>query len=204
MTECYSADGRILAPYAMTSCVGPFWDKWFSEPNMFRRYTHGKSNSAQKAAYRFSMILRKNARWLDGSSSTDIDVLLQSWQAKMLCVSVYFKENGINKNDDLFNRPVNPLLNFWGFHDGGCYPIHYLSCLQLGIDPDGSIKADEDRRKEKATILREFHAEVKDWIKRVAYRVGSGPDSNRRLTAALEVGRQALAQADEVIDWEND
>ena len=42
----------------------------------------------------------------------------------------------------------------------GCRHIHDLSCLQLGIDPDGSIKADEDRRKEKATILREFAEEV--------------------------------------------
>ena len=202
MADCYSADGRILAPYAMTSCVGPFWNKWFSSKFNFRSYTHGKSNSSSKAAYRFSRILRDSAAWLDGSAKTDIDVLLESWKAKMLCVSVYLEQNGTDEAEGVMNRPVNAMVNFWTWHSAGCRHIHHLSCLQLGIDPDGSIKADEDRRKEKATILREFHAEVKDWIKRAAYRVGSGPDSNRRLAAALEVGRQALAQADEVIDWE--
>ena len=93
MADCYSADGRILEPYAMRD-IEEFWNRWFSSKFNFRSYTHGKSNSSSKAAYRFSRILRDSAGWLDGSSKTDIDVLLESWKAKRLCVSVYMEKHG--------------------------------------------------------------------------------------------------------------
>ena len=92
--------------------------------------------------------------WLDGSPKTDIDVLLESWKAKMLCVSAYLEQNGIAEAEGVMNRPVNQLLTFWQFHASGCRHIHHLSCLQLGIDPDGSLKADVDRRKKKAELLK--------------------------------------------------
>lgn len=63
MPTAYSFDGRILAPYAMRD-VEEFWNKWFSKRFNFRSYTHGKSNSAPKAAYRFSRILRDSAAWV--------------------------------------------------------------------------------------------------------------------------------------------
>ena len=194
MADCYSADGRILAPYAMTSCVGPFWNKWFSRKFNFGSYTHGKSNSSSKAAYRFSRILRDSAGWLDGSPKTDIDVLLESWKAKMLCVSVYLEQNGTDEAEGVMNRPVNAMVNFWTWHSAGCRHIHHLSCLQLGIDPDGSIKADEDRRKEKATILREFADSWKQYAKEAAYLCGSDQHSNTKLRQALQIAHTAMEQ----------
>lgn len=200
MADCYSADGRILEPYAMRD-VEEFWNRWFSSKFSFRSYTHGKSNSSSKAAYRFSRILRDSAGWLDGSSKTDIDVLLESWRAKMLCVSVYFEAHGTDEAEELMNRPVNAMVNFWTFHSAGCRHIHHLSCLQLGIDPDGSLKADEDRRKRKAELLREFSTEVKAFAKQAAYLSGSREDSNQRLEQALEIARQAMEQGLEDLKW---
>ena len=63
MPTAYSFDGLILAPYAMQD-VEEVWNKWFSKRFNFRSYTHGKSNSAPKAAYRFSRILRDSAAWV--------------------------------------------------------------------------------------------------------------------------------------------
>ena len=200
MADCYSADGRILEPYAMRD-IEEFWNRWFSSKFNFRSYTHGKSNSSSKAAYRFSRILRDSAGWFDGSSKTDIDVLLESWKAKMLCVSVYLEQNGIAEAEGVMNRPVNQLLTFWQFHASGCRHIHHLSCLQLGIDPDGSLKADEDRRKRKAELLREFSTEVKAFAKQAAYLSGSREDSNHRLEQALEIARQAMEQGLEDLKW---
>ena len=203
MHDCYSADGQILEPYAMRH-IEEFWNRWFSQKFNFRSYTHGKFNSSSKTAYRFSRILRDSAGWLDGSPKTDIDQLLESWKAKMLCVSVYLEQNGTAEAEGVMNRPVNQLLTFWQFHASGCRHIHHLSCLQLGIDPDGSLKADEDRRKRKAELLREFSTEVKGFAKQAAYLCGSDEHSNSRLEQALEIARQAMEQALDDLKWTED
>ena len=202
MTTAKSPDGRILFPWVMTSCVGPFWNNWFSQKFNFRSYTHGKSNSASKAAYRFSRILRDGAVWLDGSGKTDIDVLLASWEAKMLAVSVFIEQNGADEAAGVMQKQVTPLLTFWQFHAGGCQHIHHLSCLQLGIDPDGALAADQQRRQDKAQILKDFDKEIKAFVKSAAYLSGSGKGSNDRLEQALTIARQALAQAEDDLRWE--
>ena len=202
MSDCYSADGRILEPYAMRH-IEEFWNKWFSSKFNFRSYTHGKSNSSSKAAYRFSRILRDSAGWLDGSSKTDIDVLLESWKAKMLCVSVYLEQNGVDEAEGVMNRPVNQLLTFWQFHASGCRHIHHLSCLQLGIDPDGSLKADEDRRKRKGEIINAFKQEIHDFLREAVVISGSDEHSDQRLEAALALATQAMDQARDDLRWES-
>ena len=154
-----------------------------------------------KAAYRFSRILRDSAAWLDGSSKTDIDVLFDTWRAKMLAVSVYLEQNGVTEAEDLMNRPVNVTVTFWTFHASGCRHIHHLSCLQLGIDPDGSLKADEDRNR-KAELLRLFNGDLKDFAKQAAYLNGSDSDLNRRLEQALEIARTSLQVALDDLRWE--
>ena len=58
--------------------------------------------------------------------------------------------------------------------------------LGMGNEPDQALTADADRRREKAQILKDFHDEVKGFIKKAAYVSGSGPDSNKRLEQALE------------------
>ncbi len=40
-----------------------------------------------------------------------------------------------------------------------------MTCLAMGIHPDGTLKADQARRKAKAELLREFAAEVKQFAK---------------------------------------
>ena len=54
----------------------------------------------------------------------------------------------------------------------------------------------------RAELLREFNTEVKRFTQKAAYVVGSGPDCNKRLEQALELARQALMQAEEDLDWE--
>lgn len=201
MTSAKSEDGRILYAWVMRD-VESFWNKWFSQKFNFRSYTHGKSNSAGKAAYRFSRILRDGAVWLDGSGKTDVDLLLASWEAKMLAVSVFFEQNGINDAENLLGYPINARLTFWNFHAAGCRHIHHLSCLQLGIDPDDSIKRDVERRKRKAELLKEFSSEIKEFIRDLAYTSGSDRDSNRRLEQAIAIARTSMTQALDDLRWE--
>ena len=42
---------------------------------------------------------------------------------------------------------------------------------------------------------------MKGFIKKAAYVVGSGSDSNRRLEMALEIATQALMRAEEDLEW---
>ena len=76
-----------------------------------------------------------------------------------------------------------------------------MTCLALGIDPDGTLKADEERRKRKAELLKEFANDLKQFAKCAAYLSGSDKDSNRRLEQALEIARAAIGQATEDLQW---
>ena len=76
-----------------------------------------------------------------------------------------------------------------------------MTCLAMGIDPDGTLKADQERRKRKAELLREFAADVKQFAKQAAYLSGSDRHSNMRLEQALEIARTALSQASEDLQW---
>ena len=90
--------------------VEEFWNDWFSQRFNLCSYTHGKSNSAPKAAYRLSRILRDSASWLDDSSETDIDVLFDTWRAKMLAVSTFMEQNGVTEAEGVMNKPVNAMI----------------------------------------------------------------------------------------------
>ena len=61
-----------------------------------------------------------------------------------------------------------------------------MTHLCLGIDPDGALAADEQRRKDKADVLKDFKAEVMDFVKEAAYLSGSGQISNQKLDQARE------------------
>ena len=62
--------------------------------------------------------------------------------------------------------------------------------------------ADQQRRKAKAQLLRDFQADLKDFVRAAAYRSGSGPHSNETLAAALEVARAALRAGEAELEWE--
>ena len=76
-----------------------------------------------------------------------------------------------------------------------------MTHLCMGNDPDGALAADEQRRKHKAEILREFDKEMKAFIKQAAYLSGSKPGSNQKLEQALTIARQAMDQAREDLQW---
>ena len=202
MTTCKSEDGRILFPWVMKD-VEEFWNTWFSKKFGWRSFTLGKSGSASKAAYRLSMILRKNARWLDGSSKTDIDVLYNVWETKMLGASAYIEKQGVEEVNDILGKQYNVKLTFWSFTEPDLSHLHEMTMRCLGIDPDGALKADEDRRKEKARILREFGESWKGYAKQLAYLSGSGKYSNQKLEQALELAHQAMGQALDDLQWED-
>ena len=63
------------------------------------------------------------------------------------------------------------------------------------------MAADEQRRKDKADILKEFKAEVMDFVKEAAYLSSSDQFSNQKLDQALTIARQAMDQAREDLQW---
>ena len=147
------------------------------------------------------MILHKNARWLNGSKKSDVDDLYEQWRTKMLGASAYIEKQGVEEVNDILGKQYNIKLTFWGFTEPDLSHLHEMTCLALGVDPDGTLKADEERRKEKARILKEFDHTMKGFIKKAAYVVGSGSDSNKRLEMALEIATQALMRAEEDLEW---
>ncbi len=86
MADVHSEDGRILYPWTMKDCE-ELWNKYFSATFGWRSFTLGKSGSASKASYRLSMIIRKNARFLDCSFDHDISDLYEQWRTYMLGAS---------------------------------------------------------------------------------------------------------------------
>ena len=147
------------------------------------------------------MILRKNASLLDCSSKSSVDDLYDQWTTKMLFASAYIDEQGIEEANNILGKQYNIKLTFWGFTEPDLSHLHEMTCLRLGVDPDGTLKADEDRRKRKAELLKEFANDLKSFAKRAAYLSGSDKDSNRRLEQALEVARTAIDQATEDLQW---
>lgn len=147
------------------------------------------------------MILRKNAKWLDGSSHTDINELFNIWETKMLGASAFIEKQGIEGTNDLLGRQYNVKLTFWSFTEPDLSHLHEMTMLCLGVDPDGALKADQERRKRKAELLKEFATDLKSFVKQAAYLSGSDSDSKRRLEQALEIARTAMGQAQEDLQW---
>ena len=147
------------------------------------------------------MILHKNARWLDGSKKSGVDDLYEQWRTKMLGASAYIEKQGVEETNNILGKQYNIKLTFWGFTEPDLSHLDEMTCLALGVDPDGTLKADEDRRKRKAELLKEFANDLKSFAKRAAYLSGSDQDSNRRLEQALEVARTVIGQATEDLQW---
>lgn len=196
MSACHSDDGRILAPWVMKD-VEQLWNTYFSKPFNWRSFTLGKAGSSKKAAYRLSMTLRKNARWIDCSADTDIDQLYEQWRSYMLGASAYLTKHGTEEAAAALDRPLEITMTFWRFLEPSLKHLHDMPHLCMGNDPDGALAADEQRRKDKASILKDFKEEVMSFIREAAYLSGSDNMSNQKLEQALTIARQAMDQARE-------
>ena len=116
-----------------------------------------------------SMILHENARWLDRSKKSNVDDLYEQWRIKMLGALAYLEKQGVEEVNKILGKHYNIKLTFWGFTEPDLSHLHEMTCLALGIDPDRILKADEERRKRKAKLLKEFANELKSFAKRAAY-----------------------------------
>ena len=202
MTSARSEDGQTLYPWVLKD-VEQLWNTYFSAKFNWRTFTVGKSGSSKKAAYRLTMILRKNARWLECSADADIDQLFDQWHTLMLGASAYLTKYGTDQAAVTLDRPMEITMTFWRFLEPSLKHLHVMTYTSLGIDPDGALAADEERRKEKAAILKQFDQEMKAFIKNAAYLSGSEKGSNQKLEQALAIARQALAQAEDDLRWES-
>jgi hypothetical protein len=196
MSDCHSDDGRILAPWVMKD-VEQLWNTYFSKPFNWRSFALGKAGSSKKAAYRLSMTLRKNARWIDCSADTDIDQLYEQWRSHMLGASAYLTKHVTEEAAAALDRPLEITMTFWRFLEPSLKHLHDMTHLAMGNDPDGALAADEQRRKGKAEILKDFKEEVMSFIREAAYLSGSDKMSNQKLEQALTIARQAMDQARE-------
>jgi hypothetical protein len=90
LTPEYSDDGTLHS-WTIEEYVSPLWDK-YAQGLRFRSYTHGKANSKTKAAHRLSYNLKDNAHYLNGSRSTDMDVLCDEFISQLGSALQYMKE----------------------------------------------------------------------------------------------------------------
>ena len=191
-------DDGTLASWALDDVIHD-WDN-FARQLKFRTFVDS-SNSRRKSCQRLTILLRQNAVWLDCSKRTDLDRLFDRFQVKLCQALGYMVKQGIDETNNILGADYKITLGFWAF----CRDfknIHHLAALHRGEDPDVSLIADQQRRKEKARLLSEFSREVKSFATHAAYLSGSGPQSNAKLAAALELARQALDQATDDLRWE--
>jgi hypothetical protein len=198
---CHSEDG-ILYPWTVTDDAATLWNTYFSKKFGWRTFAHSKSNSKQKSAYRLTMLIKKNARWLEGSSHSELDDLYENWRTLMVGASAYLEKNGVDEAGNIMNRPVSITMGFWNFLQPDFRHLHVMTYTSLGIDPDGALAADEQRRKDKSAILKDFKEEVMAFIKDAAYLSGSDKHSNQKLNQALTIARQAMEQAREDLQFQ--
>lgn len=200
MPAAHSEDGRILYPWVMKD-VEKLWNREFSDPFNWRVFTLGKSGSAGKASYRLSMLLRKNASWLDCSGKTEIDEVYEQFRAYLIGASAYLQKHGVQETSEALDRPLEITMTFWRFLEPSLKHLHEMTHLCIGNEPGKALQADLDRRQEKARILKEFSVDLKDFAKRAAYFSGSEQDSNQKLEQALVLARQAMDRAIEDLQW---
>ena len=199
MSNCYSFDGDRLAPYVCED-IAALWNE--RKPAKWRTWQHSKSGSKSKSAYRLTIILKENRKWLDCGRSSDIDDLYEQFRGYLLMALAYIEREGVEKVNAKLGTQYEITIGFWAFCRD-LQNIHHLAQLGMGNEPDQALTADADRRREKAQILKAFHDDVKAFIKKAAYVSGSGPDSNKRLEQALELARQALCRAEEDLEWQS-
>ena len=202
MSNCHSEDGRILYPWVLKD-VEQLWNEFFSDKFNWRVFTLGKSGSSKKAAFRLSMILRKNARWMDCSSKTDIDQIFEQWRSFMIGASGYLQKHGVEEASEALNRPLQITMTFWRFQEPSLKHLHDMTHLAMGNEPDQALQADFERRKNKAELLKEFGQDCKEYARRFAYLSGSGEHSNQKLEAALNICRAHIGQALDDLQWED-
>ena len=181
--------------------VEKLWNTHFSDQFTWRVFTLGKSGSAKKASYRLSIILRKNASWLGCSGQTDIDEIYEQFRIYLLGASAYLQKHGVKETSEALNRPLEITMTFWRFLEPSLKHLHEMTHLCIGIDPDGALQADQERRKEKARILKEFSVDLKEFAKQAAYLSGSDKGSNQKLEQALILAKQAMDRAIEDLQW---
>lgn len=201
MSNCYSDDGKVLYPWALDSAKD-IWDRFGAQQLGFRSFTYGKSNSKGKAAMRMTMILRENCHWLGGSRYTDVDVLFEEFLGQLNFSLAHIADKGIDRINAQVGGEMNARLTFWRYLQPDLRAMKTLSDERLGITDQDNIQ-DMQRRKAKAEILRSFGAEWKEYAKRFAYLSGSGPHSNQKLAAALNVCRLHIDQALADLQWED-
>ena len=160
MAECHSdPQTNLLYPWALDT-VESTWNRLGAEALGFRVWTAGKANSRSKAAARLTYILRDNAHWLGGSRHTDVDVLLESFIAHLMASLIGIKQQGIERINEQTGSEMNARLTFWRYLDPDLRAMKHLSDQQLGITDQDNVE-DIQRRRDKATLLREFASEVK-------------------------------------------
>ena len=86
---------------------------------------------------------------------------------------------------------MNARLTFWRYLDPDLKAMKHLHDQQPGITNQDNIQ-DLQRRRDKATLLREFASDLKQFAKQAAYLSGSDKHSNQKLAQALEIARTSL------------
>ena len=201
MTVCYSEPGTdILYPWTVTGDAADLWNKFFSQKFGWRSFTTGKSNSSKKAAYRLTMIIKRNAAWLGGSAKSPMQFLYPQWRIYMIGASVYLEKHGVEDTSVDLGRQLDITMTFWRFQEPSLKHLHVMFNDNLGIDPDEALAADQDRRKRKSEIINGFKDQIHGFLKDAVYLSGS---DNERLERALALASQTLDQVRDDLRWES-
>ena len=200
MSTCYSKDGRLL-PWALDSAKD-IWDRFGAQQLGFRSFTYGKSNSKGKAAIRMTIILRENCHWLGGSRYADLDILFEEFLGQLTVSLAHIAYKGVDRINAQVGGEMNARLTFWRYIQPDLRAMKTLSDERLGITDQDNIQ-DMQRRKTKAKLLTDFSKDCKEYAKQFAYLSGSGPHSNQKLAAALNICRLHIVQALDDMQWED-
>jgi hypothetical protein len=183
-----------LAPWDLDELIKT-WDEVWAAKLRFRVFVDKKDR--KDSLRRYTQILQANRQWLNAGPSTPLESLHSECVTQLLFAGEWLAEQSDPTDAlTLLGGPAVKTMGFWAFCRPDLQNLYTLFCRSTGqsLDLNDRLK---QRRQEKAKLLRQFKADVEEFVRIAVYRSGSRADSNARLKSALDAARDALAIAED-------
>jgi len=189
----WTDDDNILFPWAIDELEST-WNTYWAKPLRFRIWI--AKGSKRQEAIRLTYLLRDNARWLNGSARTPVDLLFEELLGQLVVASAYLQREGVEEFNEGLDRPMQRTMGWHAFSRPDLKNLHCIWSQATGQAPE----ADRERRIAKAKALKRWKAAWSDVERMAAYRLRD-PE---RIEALLPTVQQCLAELEDAIEAEAD
>lgn len=149
MTIWTCDDDNALAPWAIDE-LEKTWNRYWAEPLRFRVFVC--KGSKRQEADRLTKLLKANARWLNGSKSTPVDLLFEELLGQLLIAGSWLSRQDLGDVEGDLARPLRRTMGWHAFSRPDLQNLHVLCSRAMGVLPE----ADAERRRAKAAALKKW------------------------------------------------